>query len=69
MKIVTHCRKWFDTRGFGFLADPRGRKDIFARKEDIISRQTFKRLLPNSRVECEVIETERGQQAINIRPI
>src|SRR5882672_3979757 len=53
--MITHCKKWFDVRGFGFLAG--GSKDIFAHKDDLVGSKgndPFPRLLPGARVECEV---------------
>ncbi len=58
--MITHVKKWFDMKGY----------DIFAHKDDILGKSgPFKRLLRDEKVECEVIDVERGRQVINIKRI
>lgn len=58
--------KWFnDAKGFGFLTTDTG-KDVFAHYTAITG-EGFKSLPEGARVEFEVLETERGAQAANIR--
>lgn len=60
--------KWFnDAKGFGFLTTDTG-KDIFAHYTAIPG-EGFKTLAEGARVEFEVLETERGPQAANIRVV
>ncbi len=58
--------KWFDaTRGFGFIVPDDASGDILIHFS--ILREHGRRMLPEgTRVECEVIEAERGLQATRI---
>jgi cold shock protein len=59
--------KWFnDSKGFGFIAQDNGGKDLFAHFSEIQS-NGFKSLSENQRVEFEVKEGPKGLQAANIR--
>jgi CspA family cold shock protein len=59
--------KWFnDSKGFGFIAQDNGGKDLFAHFSEIQS-NGFKSLAENQRVEFEVKEGPKGLQAANIR--
>jgi len=59
--------KWFnDSKGFGFIAQDNGGKDLFAHFSEIQS-GGFKSLAENQRVEFEVKEGPKGLQAANIR--
>lgn len=58
--------KWFDaTRGFGFIVPDDASGDVLVHFS--ILREHGRRMLPEgARVECEVIEAERGLQAAKI---
>ena len=61
--------KWFDEgKGFGFIAQDGGGKDLFAHFSEIQG-GGFKTLAEGQRVEFEVKEGQKGPQAANIRPI
>ena len=67
MSTLTGTVKWFDEgRGFGFIAQDGGGKDLFAHFSEIQS-EGFKSLSENQRVEFEVKEGQKGPQAANIR--
>jgi CspA family cold shock protein len=60
--------KWFDVRkGFGFIEMEVG-EDIFVHFSAIQS-EGFKRLEQGENVEFDIVETERGQQAANVKVI
>ena len=60
--------KWFSPeKGFGFISSDDG-VEFYAHHRDIIS-GGFKTLLKGQVVEFEVIDGERGKQAINIKII
>lgn len=61
--------KWFDgTRGYGFLVAEDGGGDILVHFS--ILRDHGRRTLPEgARVDCMVVERERGRQAVEIRGI
>jgi CspA family cold shock protein len=59
--------KWFDLKkGFGFIQNPADGKDIFVHYSAIQS-EGFKTLIDGESVEYEVVESERGPQAQNVR--
>jgi CspA family cold shock protein len=59
--------KWFnDSKGFGFIAQDNGGKDLFAHFSEIQSKG-FKSLAEGQRVTFEVKEGPKGLQAANIR--
>jgi len=69
MSTLTGTVKWFDEgRGFGFIAQDGGGKDLFAHFSEIQS-EGFKSLSENQRVEFEVKEGQKGPQAANIRVV
>ncbi len=60
--------KWFnDAKGFGFITPDDGSKDLFAHFS-AIQDIGFKSLKESQRVTFDVAASERGPQAINIRP-
>ena len=57
--------KWFNNQnGFGFLGDENG-KDIFVHYSGI-QMEGFKSLEEGAAVEFDVIESEKGPQAVNV---
>ena len=69
MTTRTGTVKWFDEgKGFGFIAQDAGGKDLFAHFSEIQG-SGFKTLAEAQRVEFEVKEGQKGPQAANIRPI
>ena len=57
--------KWFNNqKGYGFISDENG-KDIFVHYSGIVS-DGFKTLEEGAAVESEVIEGEKGVQAVNV---
>ena len=57
--------KWFNNqKGFGFLCDENG-KDIFVHYSGI-QMEGFKSLEEGAAVEFDVIEGEKGPQAVNV---
>jgi CspA family cold shock protein len=60
--------KWFnDAKGYGFIAREYG-DDVFVHYS-AIDGQGFRSLYENQRVEFEVEQTPKGEQAVNVRPI
>lgn len=59
--------KWFsDEKGFGFIINEETGKDIFVHYSAIIQ-EGFKSLAEGDLVEYELKDTERGQQAVNVK--
>lgn len=57
--------KWFNNqKGFGFISDEQG-KDVFVHYSGIQS-NGFKSLEEGQAVEFEVIEGQKGPQAVNV---
>jgi cold shock protein len=58
--------KWFnESKGYGFIAPDGGGQDLFAHFREIRG-DGFRTLLDQQRVQFDVIEGPRGQQAGNI---
>lgn len=61
--------KWFNnTKGFGFINAAENSDDIFAHFSQI-QMEGYKTLRPNQEVEFELVDGEKGKQAINIKPL
>jgi CspA family cold shock protein len=61
--------KWFkDAKGFGFVTDEESGKDFFCHHSSIVM-QGYKSLTENQRVEFDVIQTDRGPAAVNVKPL
>jgi CspA family cold shock protein len=61
--------KWFNAdKGFGFIISEETGKDIFVHYS-VIEQEGFKTLSEGDTVEYELKETERGQQAYNVKKI
>ena len=57
--------KWFNNqKGFGFICDESG-KDVFVHYSGI-NMEGFKSLEEGAPVESEVVESEKGPQAVNV---
>lgn len=57
--------KWFnDQKGFGFITDENG-KDVFVHFTGL-NMEGFKTLKENQAVEFDVIDGEKGPQAVNV---
>lgn len=58
--------KWFNNqKGYGFLTSEDG-TDFFVHYSDIKTEEKFKSLAENENVVFDVIDTEKGRQAINV---
>lgn len=61
--------KWFDAKkGFGFILGPKTGQDIFVHYSSIQG-QGFRSLKDGESVEFELVESEKGLQAHNVRAI
>ena len=69
MANQTGTVKWFnESKGFGFITPDGGGEDLFAHFSEIQG-SGFKTLAENQRVEFEVTQGRKGQQASRIRAI
>ena len=69
MSKVTGTVKWFKAdKGYGFLTQDNGGKDVFVHFRAIIS-DGYKTLPEGQRVEFEVEEGQKGLQAANVQAI
>ena len=58
--------KWFnDTKGFGFITPEDGSKDLFVH-HSAIQGGGFKSLAEGERVECDVVQGQKGPAAENV---
>lgn len=63
---VTGTVKWFDeSKGFGFLTQDNGGKDVFVHFRSIIS-DGFKTLVEGQAVSFNLEEGQKGPQAANV---
>lgn len=61
--------KWFDNKkGFGFIVGPDGMRDIFVHYS-AIEGEGFRSLKDGEQVEYELVESDKGPQARNVRRI
>lgn len=61
--------KWFnDQKGFGFIAREDGSGDVFAHYS-AVQAEGFKSLAEGDNVEFDVLETEKGPKAANIKKV
>ncbi|WP_140632237.1 cold-shock protein [Methylibium rhizosphaerae] len=68
MAKQTGIVKWFNSdKGYGFIAQDNGGKDLFAHANDIAG-SGQKMLSENQRVEFDVQQGPKGPQATNIEP-
>ena len=58
--------KWFnDAKGFGFITPEDGSKDLFVH-HSAIQGSGFKSLAEGERVECDVVQGQKGPAAENV---
>jgi cold shock protein len=61
--------KWFDVgRGFGFLTAAGLQKDVFVHFS-AVNMKGYKKLDDNQPVQFQVINTEKGLQAVEVTPL
>lgn len=66
MSKTTGVVKWFnEEKGFGFLTQDEGGKDVFVHFRSIAS-EGFKTLKDGQRVEFDVEDGQKGPQAANV---
>ena len=51
---------------FGFIKCEGGKKDVFVHFSDIISDERYRALDPGDPVEFDIVDAERGPQAVNV---
>ncbi|MFH1848304.1 MAG: cold-shock protein [Candidatus Omnitrophota bacterium] len=67
--MATGTVKWFsDQKGFGFIMPDGGGKDIFVHHSGIDG-AGFKSLKEGDKVQYEVIQTQKGEQASKVTKI
>ena len=58
--------KWFNNKlGYGFITNG-NEKDIFVHYSNIVSEKKFKKLYKGQNVHFDILETDKGAQAINV---
>ncbi len=57
--------KWFNQKGYGFITMDDG-TDVFVHYSGINTAEKFKSLVEDEPVVFDVIDTEKGRQAINV---
>lgn len=61
--------KWFNNqKGYGFITMEDG-TDIFVHYSGIVSEEKFKSITEGQIVEFEIVDVERGKQAVNVTVI
>ncbi len=61
--------KWFDVKkGFGFIVGPQSDRDIIVHYSSIQG-DRFRSLKDGQPVEFDLVESEKGLQAHNVRPV
>jgi cold shock protein len=58
--------KWFNsTKGFGFITNDNGGEDVFVHFTGIVS-EGFKSLEEGAKVSFDIVDGNRGPQAVNV---
>lgn len=61
--------KWFsDQKGYGFITPDGGAKDLFVHHSKI-DMKGYRKLTENDSVTFDVEETDKGQQAVNVKVV
>ncbi len=61
--------KWFNNqRGYGFISGDDG-KEVFVHYSGIVGEEGFKTLAEAEPVEYDIIDTEKGVQAVNVKGV
>lgn len=61
--------KWFNNqKGYGFITPEDGSKDLFVHHTSIQS-DGFRTLSENQQVEFEVMQSDKGPKATNVKPL
>ena len=59
--------KWFnDQKGYGFITPEDGSRDLFVHHSAILS-DGFRTLAENQEVEFEVVQSDKGPKAANVK--
>jgi CspA family cold shock protein len=67
-KLMTGKVKWFNAnKGYGFITSDEG-GDVFVHYSGIVS-DGFKTLNEEQKVSFEVVEGQKGPQAVNVEPL
>jgi CspA family cold shock protein len=67
--MATGSVKWFnDSKGFGFITPDDGGKDLFAH-HTAIQMDGYKSLKENQKVQFDVVESDKGPKAANIKAL
>lgn len=67
--MATGIVKWFNSdRGFGFIAQDDGGKDVFAHHTNV-NVQGFRGFTEGQKVEFDIVQGPKGPQAENITPV
>ena len=62
--------KWFDpAKGFGFILNPDGGKDLFVHHTQIVTFDDFRTLEQDQEVEFVIEDSPQGPAAVNVRAI
>ena len=59
--------KWFDAKkGYGFLAQDNGEKDVFLHVSDL-EKSKFRKIRENQKIEFEIKEEQGKLKAVNLK--
>jgi len=68
-KMAQGTVKWFsEEKGYGFIAQEDGGDDVFVH-HTAIQTQGFRTLAENQKVEFDVVQSDKGVQAENVKPL
>jgi len=61
--------KWFnDQKGYGFVTPEDGSSDVFVH-HSAIAAEGFRSLAENQKVEFDVVQSDKGPKAANVKPV